>query len=436
MKYNMALIPILFMITTIINKNMCMNNSKNGLQNIRNLEDDSDVLINTDIESDESSDESYESSENSIEDTSESMMSSSGGNETNTDLPIPGVEDISDKSDNSDDGLIDVGTDEAGVVPGSNSTDNGKENDIQFAVLYAIDNFSFRNHKIFFYIYIFFHGYDFSKGFSLPSIRITIFIIYYNLRLLSETKQTITCSQNTHYGELYRYNCELVDENINSLSKIEGLSIESDNPQFMIDNTTSSLAELKDITNQTMDRIQIEKGFVYIRNCELLSKGPVIQIKGATEDVKNNAGLTLDVKNSDGFVKVDSNILLNKRLLRTLEEERNVVVQMNPAKPLSANLNKTVGVLDDGRNALIHFKKGVDSTVYYSPDYNSFYMTKKTKGLSGGSIAAIVITIVAVLIAVIAIAFIMMKKPVLPPNRMPGSVEAGYEMSSSTNAIN
>ena len=106
---------------------------------------------------------------------------------------------------------------------------------------------------------------------------------------------------------------------------------------------------------------------------------------------------------------------------------------MNPAKPLSANLNKTVGVLDDGRNALIHFKKGVDSTVYYSPDYNSFYMTKKTKGLSGGSIAAIVITIVAVLIAVIAIAFIMMKKPVLPPNRMP---EAAYEMSSSNNAIN
>ena len=429
----MTLIPILLMITTIINKNMCMNNSKNGLQNIRNLEDDSDEIKNTDIESDESSDESYESSENSIEDTSESMMSSPGGNETNTDLPIPGVEDISDKSDNSDDGLIDVGTDEAGVVPGSNSTDNGKENDIQFAVLYAIDNFSFRNHKIFFYIYIFFHGYDFSKGFSLPSIRITIFIIYYNLRLLSETKQTITCSQNTHYGELYRYNCELVDENINSLSKIEGLSIESDNPQFMIDNTTSSLAELRDITNQTMDRIQIEKGFVYIRNCEFISKEPVIQIKGETADVQNNVGLTLDIKNYDGFVKVDSNLLLKNRLLRTLEGERNVVVQLNAYKPLSANLNKTAGVLDDGRNALIHFKKGVDSTVYYSPDTNNFFMTKKTKGLSGGSIAAIVITIVAVLIAVIAIAFIMMKKPVLPPNRMP---EAAYEMSSSNNAIN
>ena len=57
--------------------------------------------------------------------------------------------------DNSDDGLIDVGTDEAGVVPGSNSSDNGKENDIQFAVLYAIDNLAFEIIKYFF-IFIYF----------------------------------------------------------------------------------------------------------------------------------------------------------------------------------------------------------------------------------------------------------------------------------------
>ena len=428
----MTLIPILLMITTIINKNMCMNNSKNGLQNIRNLEDDSDEIKNTDIESDESSDESYESSENSIEDNSESMMSSFEGNDAKTQGPEMGLDD--DYGDNSDKGIED--TEVAGVNPENNANETSVENEIQFAVLYAIDNFSFRNHKIFFYIYIFFHGYYFSESFPVPNIRITIIIIFYRLRLLSETREIITCSQNTHHGELYRYSCELVDDNINSISKIEGVSIESNNSLFKIDNTTSSLAEFKDITNQTMDRIQIEKGFVYIRNCEFISKEPVIQIKGETADVQNNVGLTLDIKSYDGFVKVDSNLLLKNRLLRTLEGERNVVVQLNAYKPLSANLNKTAGVLDDGRNALIHFKKGVDSTVYYSPDTNNFFMTKKTKGLSGGSIAAIVITIVAVLIAVIAIAFIMMKKPVLPPNRMSGSVEAGYEMSSSTNAIN
>ena len=431
----MTLIPILLMITTIINKNMCMNNSKNGLQNIRNLEDDSDEIKNTDIESDESSDESYESSENSIEDNSESMMSSFEGNDTKTQGPEMGLDD--DYGDNSDKGIED--TEVAGVNPENNATENSVENEIQFAVLYAIDNFSFRNHKIFFYIYIFFHGYDFlHSDYTVPTIKIRILIIIYNLRLLSEKSEErdITCSKYVNTGELYRYNCELVDESINSISKIEGVSIESNNSLFKIDNTTSSLAEFKDIANQTMDRIQIEKGFVYIRNCEFISKEPVIQIKGETADVQNNVGLTLDIKNYDGFVKVDSNLLLKNRLLRTLEGERNVVVQLNAYKPLSANLNKTAGVLDDGRNALIHFKKGVDSTVYYSPDINNFFMTKKTKGLSGGSIAAIVITIVAVLIAVIAIAFIMMKKPVLPPNRMPGSVEAGYEMSSSTNAIN
>lgn len=413
MKYNMALIPILLMITTI-NKNLCMNNSKNRLQNIRNLEDYTTDESYT--ESEESFDESIESSENSIEDTSESM-SSSERNETT-------IETTEKKTELPDDNDI---------TPENNSTVNVEENDKEFAVLYAIDNFSFQTHKISFNIYIFFYHVHFETR-----IIIKVNIIYYNLRLLAENNKElfITCTNEKYYGNLTRYKCEVIDEDINSISKIEGVSIYPESNDFFIDNTISSLAEFKDITNQTKNRTNLEKGFVYIKNCEILSREPVIQIKGETEDVQNNVNLVLDVKNYDGFVKVDSNLFLGKRLLRTLEGERDVLVQLNPLKPLSANLNKTAGALDDGTNALIHFKKNVDSTVYYSPDYNNYFKTKNTKRLSGGAIAAIVITIVAVLIAIVAIIFIMMKKPVIPPNHMSGSVEAGYEVSSSTNVIN
>ena len=426
----MALIPILLMITKI-NKNLCMNNFKNRLQNIRNLETSDESYT----ESEESFDESIESSEISFEDTSESM-SSSEGNETTTETTEKRTE---APNDDNNTGLIAEDTYDAGITPGNNATSNEEENDKEFAVLYAIDNYhySYQSQTISFYIYIFFHGYDFGHSLDfVPNIKISILIIYYNLRLLSETNEIkeIICSKNNSHGELYRYSCE---QKVNgNISRIEGISIESENGQYMIDNTTSSLAEFKDITNQIIDRVKIEKGFVYIKNCVLLNREPVIQIKGETEDVQNNVNLVLDVKNYDGFVKVDSNLFLIKRLLRTLEGEKDVLVQLNPLKPLSADLNKTAGVLDDGANALIHFKKGTVSTVYYPLDYNNYFKTKNTKGLSGGAIAAIIITIAAVLIAIIAIAFIMMKKPVLPPNRMSGSVEAGYEMSSSTNAIN
>ncbi len=328
-----------------------------------------------------------------------------------------------------------------GFLPDSNNStrnDQIEDNDEEFAVLYAIDNFRYQSHKIFFYIYVLFHNMN-----SVPTIIINVQIIYY-LRLLSEKGNVpINCkSDGTYHGELYRYTCEeTLDEEITSISNMKGISIKPEDEKYkyiIIDNTTSSLAELNDITNQTMNRINLDKGFVYIKNCEFISKNPVIQIKGETEDVTQKANLVLDVKNYDGFVKVDSNILVNnnKRFLRNLEGERDVIVQLNPSEPLSTNLNKTAGVLDDGRNALIHFKKNADSSVNYSPDYNSFFNNKNKTGLTGGAITAIVISLAAVIIFVIIIAYITMKKPLTPPKHISANSDAKIEMSSSTNVIN
>ena len=401
MKYIITLISIILLITTILGKDLHAFKSKKSLQNIRNLNEDEDDTDNSqsyeetdEIESNENS-ESIESSESQgIEDTTISWADNGDGNST---APL-----------------------------------DPEENDKAFVVVYAIDNYRYRYSTIIFSLYVFFHNVE--NNYDI--ITLTVNIVY-NLRVLEETTETITCRKGDGDGELYRYNCS--KEFSGDIKNIECTDLKAEgNSSIFFDNTTSSAEELKDIGNQTMQRIS-EKGFVYIKNCEYIRRDSVIQIRGESENNLNDRSLLiLDVRNTNGdFFKVDSDLILNekRRLLRKLED-KDVIIQINPSQYINTDLNKTSGVLDDGRNALIHFKKNIDSDLYYSPDHNNYFKNTNKKGLSGGAITALVITLAAVIIAIIAITFIMLKRPPIPPKQYIGNSDPRFDMSSSTNVIN
>ena len=401
MKYCITLISIILITTTILSKDLYTFKFEKSLQNIRNLnEEDLDTTTSEPFEETDVSNESDE-----IE---------YGGNENpESDKTIPS-------------GVIDNGAENSTV------SSDPEENDSEFVVIYAIDNYRYRSNTIIFSLYVFFHNVE--NNYDTITLTVTI---THNLRALEEKRETIACKRGDIFGELYKYNCS--KEFSGDIKNIQCTQVRADgNPYIMFDNTTSSAAELKDIGNQTMQRIS-EKGFVYIKNCEYLSQDSIIQIKGESEaNVNDGSILTLDIRNNDGeFFKHDSTLILNgkRRLFRKLED-KDVIIQIKPSQNIDTDLNRTTGVLNDGRNALIHFKKNIDSNIYYSPEHNNYFKNTNKKGLSGGAITAIVITLAAVLIAVIAIAFIMLKRPPIPPKQYIGNSDPRFDMSSSTNVIN
>ena len=210
---------------------------------------------------------------------------------------------------------------------------------------------------------------------------------------------------------------------------------------------------------------------MFIKNCEFLRKDTIIQIKGETDNIDNidskRLKLKLDVRNNDGnYSQADSYLFVNesKRLYRTLQESKDVIIQLYPTKSLfAADLNETSGILANDNNVFIQFKINANSTADIIPNenysffeddendnngnitntedsfevHNSFFTQEKNKkGLSKGVIALIAISLSVALIAFIAFACIMRKGPTIPPTPNLGNMEPKAVTSSSTNMIN
>ena len=144
-------------------------------------------------------------------------------------------------------------------------------------------------------------------------------------------------------------------------------------------------------------------------------------------------------------MKVDSNLFINKNISsnKSLENSKavNVIIQLNPTTSLNANLNKTTGVLEDGRNVLIFFKKNVDLDVQVSAEPDKFVnnenKNKNKKGLSKGAIAGIVTAGVVVLIAIIVTVCLLIKKScVNPPKQNIENTTPGIVNNFSTDVVN
>ena len=413
MKSLIVLISIVLMITTFFSNNLYVN-SKNSLKNIRNLDN----------------------MENSVLNTEENSKS----NKTNENNEI------------SQETIKVQNNEQMGELP-DNSTDKYKvSNDDKFVTLYAVDNFTitkiFREWKVTFNIYVIFHNIP-----SADKMIITFEVIQKDSRLLEEEKPLhIQCLRDSDPSlELVRYFCIVFTERDIKNKKLKGVDIYIQEKNLtrspiIIDNTTSSLEMLNDITKQTMKTIT-NLDFVYIKNCEFLSKETTpIQIQGETDDdISEKSSLVLDVKNDDGIVKVDSNLFINKNISsnKSLENSKavNVIIQLNPTTSLNANLNKTTGVLEDGRNVLIFFKKDVDLDVQVSAEPDKFVnnenKNKNKKGLSKGAIAGIVTAGVLVLIAItVTVCLLIKRSSVNPPKQNIVNTTPGIVNNSSTDIVN
>ena len=418
MKYHLGLIPIILMIGTISCNNLLIINSKNSLQKIRNLNDEDNSKLNNG--------EEIKNSENTEE--------------------IPGFSGDPDNSNNNNQIL---------------------NNDDKYAALYLIEQYEFVSNRVDFFAYILFH--------NLESIYILCidFLIQNNSNnsVTLENTYTLSCTRTDEYGELSKYHCPRNFEQNSTISKMKGINMYNFYPEertFNIVTTKTSKDMFNDITNQTMKKFS-GKDFVYIKNCEFLRKDTIIQIKGETNnkdlDLKRMK-LKLDVRSNDGnYSQVDSYLYVNesKRLYRTLQESKDVIIQLYPTKSLfAANLNETSGFGDD-TNVFIQFKINANSTADIIPNeqnsfveddennnkgnnnntedsfevHNTFFTQgKNKKGLSKGVIVLIAISLSIALIAFIVFACIMRKGPTIPSTPNLGNMEPKVVTSSSTNIIN
>ncbi len=411
MKSLIVLISIVLMITTFFSNNLYVN-SKNSLKNIRNLDNMENSVLNT-----------------------EENSKSNKTNENN---------EISQET-------IKVQNNQQGELQNNSTNENKVSNDDKFVTLYAVDNYTIikilKSWKITFNIYVIFHNIP-----SADTIIITFEIIQRDSRLLEEDIPfQIGCMKDSDPSlELVRYFCIVYTERDIKNKKLKGVDVYIQEKNFtrspiIIDNTTSSLEMLNDVTELTMKTIT-NLDLVYIKNCELLNKETTpIQIHGETDDdISEKTNLVLDVKNDDGgIVKVDSNLFINKNISsnKSLENSKdvNVIIQLNPTTSLNANLNKTTGILEDGRNVLILFKKNVDLDVEVSaePDKLVNNQNKNKKGLSKGAVAGIVTAGIVVLIAIIVTVCLLIKKSCInPPKQNIVNTTPGIVSNSSNSVIN
>ena len=409
MKYIIVFFSIILIILIIFSNNLLIN-SKNSLQNIRHLEN---FVYNSDL---------------NIEKESNNIESS---------------ENITDQEKLPQE-----------VVFQNNSTNNTNNSKIdnydKFITIYAIEKDIINIDMISFYIYLVFSNIQASS-----IIKVELQTIERNSGTADKPFEIICPRDSDPFQKLVKYYCsKVVEKQIKNMKiKIIEVKVEDIEGTLTItEKTTNAIEMMNDITSQTMSKIT-NLNFVYIKNCELLGKDKTsIQIQGETNDISDKANFALDLKKSDGFLKIDSKIYMHnsRRLGRNLQLKK-VVVQLYPTKDLNTDLNNTSGVLADGRNLLIHFKTNVQSKVYFKSekheepkeqdeDIKSISKKKQKKGLSGGIIAAIIISIVVVLIAAIIFTIFMIKrKPSIPPKQNIenlGNTDVKIGMGSSTSVIN
>ena len=181
--------------------------------------------------------------------------------------------------------------------------------------------------------------------------------------------------------------------------------------------------------------IQLDNPPIIMHNCKIVSQDEQIIIEG----IINN---TSEIKPENPYIliKTENNELKNLTYqLYQLEplEEGGYKYQMilKPTNDFNADLDQSLGRLDNSNNIILSFEKNENSEVYFSKINNKFYnKLNSSNGLSGGTIVAIILPIIAILIAVAAIIYLVKKRSSIPPSDHSLYNDTGYE--SSTHNIN
>jgi hypothetical protein len=253
----------------------------------------------------------------------------------------------------------------------------------------------------------------------------TIIIEYSRrLRLLESREEPATCYKIHDVNESIHYNCSApVDENRNFTTiKSKGDYTDGDGNKLSFEETTMSFdANIAEMTDNSL-----EHSWVDLWDGERSHDESTFTINGQINESFSESNIKLTLNDTDDkktFPCEVSHYQEYYKLVCTPKERIN-----------NANMNNSIGIGND-KNVLVHMKKGHEN-LQFSPDGNpisNYHRKGSSRKLSGGAIAAIIISCIFVLIAVIVTAYLLKKRKPVP--KFPRQ-ESAFEFYSSTAKFN
>ena len=244
-------------------------------------------------------------------------------------------------------------------------------------------------------------------------IYIIIRIIYRGLRNLEEKTIPTTCiSENKDNDINLEFKCEvdIVSEDITSISIDQEVTYLNEEHN----NITDVETPFTSTANQTRHNIQNEDDDfefpVIIENSTKSQNELTFLVNGeANDELKDgNVNLFLD-ENRDGNLQ-SIPCYLKKNINNKYD------LECTPKSSISAHLNNVDGKTFNNKSLIISMKENEDDFIYINIPQNFYGNIKgSSKGLSGGTIAAIVICCVVAIIAIAIIAVLFNKPKQLQP---------------------
>ena len=285
---------------------------------------------------------------------------------------------------------------------------------VQDKLLLGFDHYNYASNILQFFAYIRYLLMEGENRFLLP------LILTRNLRNLHDNRENATCSLISNNSNIYKYNCSIV----NMTGTITKVEVDIKNSGL----NSSKLANItgKSLQDQKGDKIS-DKGFVIIYNCQIQKDGDNI-INGKNDSSFVGSDSVLYLANNDNIVEIPATL--------TYKNKDEVELKLTPKSSITANLNETLGKINDDKNIYLIFNNTNSTDLEFTAPSHHIYQSKKSSGgLSGGEIVGIILPCIAVLLAITAVAYLFRRKQtVVAPTQNLGNNTIG--INSSTNVVN
>ena len=272
-------------------------------------------------------------------------------------------------------------------------------------LLIGYDNYNKINDVISFFTYVrYFNTY-------VDNIIYILVKINKKLRALDVEDKNISCLKLNQEDEIAKFNC---------LEKVEGdiENIQVDEVLPKMDKT--NLAEkMEDNLQEQKNDIISEKGMIVLDDCTIdknSNNSITCNIESGTDSLSDSSNTTFHIVQKDGTIK---------EVPTKIKNDGKIHIQLEPKDSIDANMNNTLGTINNGKNLYLIFNEGSESNIKYSPNptktdddiignktINSANINRKKSsgGLSTGGIIAIIIPCIIVLIAIVALAMFLGKR--------------------------
>ena len=248
-----------------------------------------------------------------------------------------------------------------------------------------------------------------------------------NLLRNLDTNETIYCNYtNENRNNIYQYLCNTTINDSEISINLDTILLNGINK---VDYTP--LADYtKDLKYEGFDFFKRQ---LTIYNCIILNQENWIEIQG---NIDNNSNITAN--NPYLLVVTNNNDIKNISCNFSKRNENNELYSLTcySEDDFIANLDKSIGSLNDDNNFILSFNESSGSVNYTYKIYTLNNNNRKCGGLSPGAIVDIIVPCAFILIAIIVItALLRLKKVVPPPTPIQNLGNNTSGIDSSTNVI-